>query len=139
MTSKKLRNYLFYQDDWTTIYCGDCLEIMPLMEPESVDLVVTDPPYGIGKADWDEFNPEVLLLRGGCACFMYCSVYNIPSFQPIFTSIFNLKNLICEHKRNMVMTTWDKDRLQIQWEPIFFGIKGRKARIEIIKRHLNWD
>ncbi len=45
----KLSDYLFYQDDWATIYCGDCLEIMPLMEPESVDLVVTDPPYNCGK------------------------------------------------------------------------------------------
>jgi len=44
-----LKDYLFYQDDWATIYCGDCLEIMPLMEPESVDLVVTSPPYNAGK------------------------------------------------------------------------------------------
>jgi len=41
----QLKDYLFYQDDWATIYCGNCLEIMPLMEPEGVDLVVTDPPY----------------------------------------------------------------------------------------------
>ena len=46
---KKLSDYLFYQDDWATIYCGDCLEIMPLMEPESVDLVVTDPPYNVSN------------------------------------------------------------------------------------------
>ncbi|MGA2516723.1 MAG: site-specific DNA-methyltransferase [Thermodesulfobacteriota bacterium] len=42
---KLLTDYLFYKDDWATIYCGDCLEIMPLLDPESVDLVVTDPPY----------------------------------------------------------------------------------------------
>jgi site-specific DNA-methyltransferase (adenine-specific) len=36
----------YYQDDWCTIYHGDCLEIMPQLEP--VDLVLTDPPYGIG-------------------------------------------------------------------------------------------
>jgi len=41
----QLKDYLFYRDDWATIYCGDCLTIMPLMEPESVDLVLTDPPY----------------------------------------------------------------------------------------------
>jgi site-specific DNA-methyltransferase (adenine-specific)/modification methylase len=29
-----------------TLYLGDCLEIMPTLEP--VDAVVTDPPYGIG-------------------------------------------------------------------------------------------
>src|SRR5688572_1225701 len=28
-----------------TIYCGDCREILP--ELEAVDLVLTDPPYGI--------------------------------------------------------------------------------------------
>ena len=33
----------YYQDSHCTIYLGDCLEIMPQLEP--VDLVVTDPPY----------------------------------------------------------------------------------------------
>lgn len=30
------------------IYCGDRLEILPLLLDNSVDLVLTDPPYGIG-------------------------------------------------------------------------------------------
>jgi len=32
------------------IYCGDCLELMKEMPDKSVDLVLTDPPYGIGAA-----------------------------------------------------------------------------------------
>ena len=32
------------------IYCGDCLEVMRGMGDNSVDLVLTDPPYGIGIA-----------------------------------------------------------------------------------------
>ena len=35
----------YYQDDNCTIYHGDCREILPQLEP--VDLVLTDPPYGI--------------------------------------------------------------------------------------------
>ena len=34
----------YYQDDLTTIYHGDCREILPNL-PE-VDCVITDPPYG---------------------------------------------------------------------------------------------
>ena len=30
------------------ILTGDCLDVLPTLEPESVDLVVTDPPYNIG-------------------------------------------------------------------------------------------
>ena len=27
------------------IYCGDCVELMKQIEPNSIDLVVTSPPY----------------------------------------------------------------------------------------------
>jgi site-specific DNA-methyltransferase (adenine-specific) len=36
----------YYQDEWATIYHGDCREILPGLD--KVDLVLTDPPYGIG-------------------------------------------------------------------------------------------
>jgi len=52
----------YYQDDHCTIYNGDCREILP--DLPKVDLVLTDPPYGIdfenkftkydgSKNDWD--------------------------------------------------------------------------------------
>lgn len=37
----------YYQDSAITIYHGDCREILPGLE--KVDLVLTDPPYGIGE------------------------------------------------------------------------------------------
>jgi site-specific DNA-methyltransferase (adenine-specific) len=43
------------------IYQGDCLDIMPTLEPDLVDSIVTDPPYGLsfmGK-DWDHGIPGV--------------------------------------------------------------------------------
>ena len=35
----------YYTDDYATIYHGDCREILPGLPP--VDLVLTDPPYGV--------------------------------------------------------------------------------------------
>ena len=37
----------YYEEPGITIYHGDCLDILPHLDP--VDLVLTDPPYGIGR------------------------------------------------------------------------------------------
>jgi DNA modification methylase len=37
----------YYQDSAVTIYCGDCRQILPFLG--HFDLLLTDPPYGIGK------------------------------------------------------------------------------------------
>ena len=66
----------FYETELGKLYHGDCLEIMPHLEP--VDLVLTDPPYGINydsshkkykngiarnNANWDKspFDPKPIL------------------------------------------------------------------------------
>ena len=36
----------YFERDGIVIYHGDCREVLPTLE--SVDLVLTDPPYGIG-------------------------------------------------------------------------------------------
>jgi site-specific DNA-methyltransferase (adenine-specific) len=38
----------YYEADGIVIYHGDCREILPGLKP--VDLVLTDPPYGIGRS-----------------------------------------------------------------------------------------
>lgn len=37
-----------------TLILGDCLEVMKEIPEKSVNLICTDPPYNIGKADWDK-------------------------------------------------------------------------------------
>ena len=39
----------YYEQDGITIYHGDCREILPTFPDRSFDLVLTDPPYGIGR------------------------------------------------------------------------------------------
>jgi len=50
-----------------TLYRGDCLDVLAAMEPDSVDAIVCDPPYGLspdGKArTWDDI--EEGRARGG--------------------------------------------------------------------------
>jgi len=47
----------YYQDNHGVLYHGDCLEIMKDIPDKSVDLVLTDPPYNLGK-DFDNDDLE---------------------------------------------------------------------------------
>jgi site-specific DNA-methyltransferase (adenine-specific) len=43
------------------LHCGDCFEILPQLP--QCDLVLTDPPYGVGVADWDNQVPSLEWLE----------------------------------------------------------------------------
>jgi site-specific DNA-methyltransferase (adenine-specific) len=47
--------YRAHQGGGGTLWLADALDLLRALPTGSVDLVVTDPPYAIGKADWDEF------------------------------------------------------------------------------------
>ena len=51
-----------YYRDWQSdivIYNADCRDILPLIPDKSIDLVLTDPPYGINyKPDWNKWNGD---------------------------------------------------------------------------------
>lgn len=42
--------------DGITVIHGDCRDVLPLLEPGSVDLVLTDPPYGVGFQYTDAYD-----------------------------------------------------------------------------------
>lgn len=64
----------YYDDGASQIWHGDCRAILPTLDGP-LDAVITDPPYGIGLAGWDEPVPweaagAALLKPGGfCATF----------------------------------------------------------------------
>lgn len=50
----------YYQRDGITIHHGDCLEVLPILPSESVDFVLTDPPYLVGyRGRWDGAKTQI--------------------------------------------------------------------------------
>jgi site-specific DNA-methyltransferase (adenine-specific) len=84
----------YYQDDAVTIYHGDCREILPHID---ADVLVTDPPYGIG---WRGNNPGWTNADGGGG---HRSSGNA-------TSILNDDDLTV---RDEVLALWGDDRLAV--------------------------
>jgi len=107
----------YYQDEWVTIYHGDCREILP--ELDKVDLVLTDPPYGKTALKWDivpnlEEFWAVLTVLGKDSC-----AYIFTTSQPFTTDLINSKResfryeLIWNKKRSSGFANANKMPLQI--------------------------
>jgi site-specific DNA-methyltransferase (adenine-specific) len=47
----------YYERDGITIYHARCEDVLPTLETASVDLVLTDPPYGTTECRWDAVIP----------------------------------------------------------------------------------
>lgn len=86
----------YFETELGKLYHGDCLEIMPELEPNSADLLLTDPPYGysfMGK-DWDKAVPKVevwkeclRVLKPGA----FCLVMSAPRQDVLSRMMMNLE------------------------------------------------
>lgn len=48
--------YPTYEHDGIALICGDCLEVLPMLE-DKVEAIITDLPYGTTACSWDEIIP----------------------------------------------------------------------------------
>ena len=81
------------------ITCADCFDILKQLPDKCIDLVLTDPPYNIKKADWDswEIQDEYINWLGGI--FRECQRILKPNgsfyfFHNDFLQIVELQNYI---------------------------------------------
>jgi len=132
-------------NDSVTLYEGDCLEVLPTLESESIDLLATDPPYGMNyqsarridsssrfdvidgdekpQTAWIEHAPR-LLTQGACVlCF--CEWRGAEEFRTAFEG----------HGVKVAgQLVWDRiahglgdpsSRPAPQHDLIWFGVNGR--------------
>lgn len=83
------------------VICGDCLEVMPQIPSESIDLILTDPPYGIDKGKvfgdkdlqaWiNSLSDSQRVLKEGGFYLTYCSIAKLPDVMWAATDYFNYR------------------------------------------------
>ena len=133
----------YYEHNGITIYHGDCREILPTLAP--VDLVLTDPPYGIryvtarrsrsdklrtaiaGDESLDDFAEAWPLMFDLLSDDRHWYVFASPLKIPEVSAIVG---------RSKHILAWDKgDRGTVgdlecgfgeAWEAVFYGMKGRR-------------
>lgn len=125
----------YYQDEFVTLYCGDCLEL--LTDVENVEAVITDPPYGTRtKPRGDEWMvgefanilPLVLpaIYKAGvpnCAFYSFTSWTWMADWIMRCSPYFRMQNFIIWDKGRH-SGRWTEYAWQFCWEGIYFGIRG---------------
>lgn len=107
---------------------GDCFEVLKQIPDNSIDLILTDPPYNIAKystgnikfdwrsdinndlAEWDlqELNPIELVdefnrvLKPKGNIFIFCSYNTIGEYHKAFDPVFDTFQFMVWHKTNPV-------------------------------------
>jgi len=126
------------------IYNMDCLEGLKQLEDKSVDLIVTDPPYGMNfqsshrkekhikikndnNLEWldDLFFQLNRILKDNSLCYCFCSFHNIEKFMINIKKYINIKNILIWVKNNTSMGDLAGDYAP-KYEFIIFISKGRK-------------
>jgi site-specific DNA-methyltransferase (adenine-specific) len=54
----------YYQDDYATLYCADCRDIIDRIADDSVQILITDPPYSSGARQDAQRQGRGSMLRG---------------------------------------------------------------------------
>jgi site-specific DNA-methyltransferase (adenine-specific) len=125
-----------------TVVLGDCREILRWLPDESVDLLLTDPPYGmryrsragsrpiVGDDDLSWFAPVIRecyrVLKPDTHAYLFCNEYGLPTFRAEMAAAgFKVKRLL----------VWVKDQHTAgdtlgdyanRTEYLLFGHKGRR-------------
>lgn len=132
------------------IYQGDCLKIMRSWPDKCVDLIVTDPPYGVAyltsrrsstdalvrpivndSGDWFPFaeawfNEACRVLKDDSHIYCFGSFLTQPKMQPLIASKVNFKNVLVWDKMNWSVGDLEGDYGR-QYELIYFAHKGRRV------------
>lgn len=128
----------YYEQDGITIYHGDCLEILRSMDLESVNLIVTDPPYNLGfnygpdvddnRADYAEWLGErlsaaIALLKPGGQLYLHQSTVNLPQIMPLLPGCRLLA--WCKNFSQIWPSPWNWG----SWEPVIYWSKEKPATV----------
>lgn len=104
-TSITTEPQIAYSECYAQVFLGDCLDIMPQIESNSVDMILCDLPYGTRQCKWDSVIPFALLweqyeriIKDNGAIVLFGS-------EP-FSSALRMSNI--QHYR--YDWKWDKDQ-----------------------------
>jgi len=134
------------------IYNQDCVELMKTIDMDSVDLIITDPPYGVDfSKGFDDslervrndigqwFSLMYRVLKEGSHAYIFVPTLHIDLFVGEAKKHFELKNILAA--RTYTQSTYQKNNFQFNNQLVLFLHKGQGKpfnQIDFIKTSDSW-
>lgn len=135
------------------LFNGDCLDIMKKLENNSVDLILTDVPYGVNfKNDFFDDSKDYVfshyelwisemyrILKDGCHCYIFIPTLEVDRWVSMIKKYFTFKNLVAT--RTYTTQTYLKDNFSYNAQYIIYCSKGKAKlfnKVDFIKTSESW-
>lgn len=119
------------------LHHSDCLDVFKTLKDESIDLILTDVPYGVNfKNDiYDDSKEYVFsnyelwiremhrVLKDGSHCYIFIPVLEVDKWVSIVKKYFNFKNIITT--RTYTTGNYLKDNFSFNSQFIIYCSKGK--------------
>lgn len=110
---------------------GDIFDRIHDIPDHGIDLLITDPPYGITDESWDQFDNYILFLHSVMKAvmpkmkdkftgFMFADARTMIQVGNVLANYVDIKNILIWIRKNMAMGRVIKDRFISSYEPIFY-------------------
>ena len=115
------------------LHLGDCLEVMKSIPDKSIDAVITDPPYGVQKATWDDEIPPIdiwkesgrtLIPNGNLLVFG--GIKLMPDVMKLLGSLFQYQWVFAWYKSNAMQ--FGKTGFSVLDIALWYGNGNAKAK-----------
>jgi DNA modification methylase len=119
----------YYEDALTTIYHGDCAEVMAVLPDASVDMVFTDPPYPKEFAHlWKALAEGAeRLLKPGKSLLTYLGHYQLPMVLDAFDGHLRY-NWLCIQRNKGANPRMFGPRAMVSFKPVLWFSQGQVER-----------
>ena len=130
----------YYQDEWVTIYHGDCREILPTLD--KVDLVLTDIPFNVGLK-YESYKDNLTDIKYANLCdewfvafsqvsdayIVKSSTKTMPVVLPVFASRLGYVWTLIQHSPNA--TTHGAFNLSLYTQYLVGGVLKHRPNFDL--------